>query len=154
MTEYHIGYIAVGSLVGLAICSLLYMTGGRSNKGIRRFGASFIVALTICLSSFFLCKFSLLLLAIYPFKILEYVQGYSNNNGKGWIKRLGISLTSIVCCAFLCWIFGNYWLLIPHAIVSLSTVFFSFKNPIFAAAEEPLVCALNNLVLVFMPFIC
>ena len=155
MSEYNILYIAIGSLAALVVSALLYGLAGRNNKALRRFGTSFVITLQVCVVALLFGKFSFWLLLLYPLKFLEFVQGYSRERGMpGWLKRMFIALTSLVSGAFLCWVFGGaWWLLIPHAVASLSTIFFSFKNPIAAAAEEPLVCCLNNLVVVFYPFV-
>ncbi len=155
MSEYTIGYIAIGSLLGLVGASLLYMAGGRKNKGIRRFGASFIIALTVCVSSWLMGVFSFFLLFVYPLKYLEFVQGYGDDDliPKIW-KRIGIALTSVFTGAIVCLILGGgWWLLIPHTVVGLGSVWFAYKNPIYASAEEPLICFLNNLVFIFYPFL-
>jgi len=154
LSEYTVGYIACGSLVGLALAAVFYMAGGRNNKAIRRFGASAVITLTVCLAAFFMGKFSWWLLLLYPIKVLEFLQGYSNRDGKAWVKRLGIAGTSLISGVVLCLIFGGgWWLLFPHAWLGLITTQFAFKNPIAAAAEEPLVCMLNNLVVVFYVFV-
>jgi len=155
MNEYTIGYVACGSIVGLALACLLYMLGGRNNKAIRRFGASAVLTLTVCLAAWAMGKFSWWLLALYPLKCLEFIQGYSNNEGKGWVKRLGIAFTSVMSGVVLCWILGGgWWLVLVHAWLSLASTQFALKNPLHAAAEEPLVCAINNLAIVFYPFVC
>ena len=154
MSEYTIGYLFCGGIVGLAIACLFYMLGGRSNKALRRFIAPAIITATICLIAFARGTFKIALLALYIFKMLEYIQGYSDRSGFGWIKRIGVAATSMAGGVYLCWIFGGGWsLLIIHGALSASTVFFSFKNPIAASAEEPLICILNSLMLIAYPFV-
>lgn len=155
MNEFCIGYIATGAGLGLLLVSFLYWLAGRNDtsKGVRRFGASAVICATVSVSSLLLGRFSWWLLLIYPFKILEYIQGYSNDSEYGWLKRLGISLTSTACFIFTCWVFGSgYWLLFIQLPVSFSSVLFSFKNPIKAPAEEMMVCFLNSFTLIFLPF--
>jgi len=148
MNEYAIGFAFCGGLVGIAVACALYMMGGRNNKAIRRFGASFAVMATVVIQSLILGVFHWALLAIYVFKILEYIQGYSNKKGTGWLKRIGIAATSILCGVFLCAVIGAKWeLLFLHVPISMATVLFGFKNPIPAAAEEPLICIMNNLII-------
>lgn len=157
MSEFKIMYIAMGSLMGLLLATFFYVLAGRdgTSKGIRRFGASFVIATTVCLSSFFLGVFSFWFLLSFPIKTLEYVQGYSDNSGFGWLKRLGITLTSCMGGLMFCLVLGGatWWLLPVHFIVGAMTILFSKKNPIFAAAEEPLVCVLNSIVFIFYPFV-
>ena len=154
MSEYTIGHVACGSIVGLALAAWLYMLGGRNNKAIRRFGAPAILTLTVCLAALAMGKFSWWLVGLYPLKVAEFVQGYSNRDARGWVKRLGIVGTSLLSGIFLCIVFqGGWFLLFPHAWVGLITITFAFKNPIAAAAEEPLVCVFNNIVTIFYPFV-
>lgn len=157
MSEFNILYIAAGSLVGLIIATFLYGFAGRdgTSKGIRRFGASFIIALTVCISSLLLGVFSFWFLLSYLIKVLEFVQGYSNKNGFGWLKRLGITTTSCLGGLVFCLVLGEMtWYLLPvQFIVGSTTILFSKRNPIWAAAEEPLICALNNIIFIFYPFV-
>lgn len=155
MNEYTIGYTACGSIVGLALAAALYMAGGRNNKGIRRFGASFIIMATVVGASLMMGKFSWWLIALYLMKILEFAQGYGvSGNTPKWLKRLIIAATSLMSGVFLCIVFGGGWMLLPlHLWLGLATTQFSVQNPVHAAAEEPLVCILNNLVVIFYVFI-
>ena len=148
MNEYVIGFTFCGGLVGLALACMFYMMGGRNNKALRRFLSPGIITLTMVVQALILGVFHWALLAIYVFKMLEYMQGYSNNSGKGWIKRLGVAATSILAGVFMCYIMGGGWsLLFLHVPMSISTAFFAFKNPVAAAAEEPLICMMNSLIL-------
>lgn len=155
MNEYSIGFLAIGSLIGLSLGALLYMMGGRKNKGLRRFGASFVIALTVTLTSLVMGVFSYFFLLFWPLGILQFVQGYSDNSGFGWLKRLGITATSCMGGLVFCLVLGGAtWYLLPvQFIVGATTILFSKKNPLFAAAEEPAVCVLNNIVFIFYPFI-
>ena len=155
MSEYAIGYVTCLNLVGLALACLFYMLGGRNNKGIRRFGASAIITATVCGSSVFLGVFSWWLLLLYPVKVGEYIQGYSADRGMpAGLKRFLIALTSVVGGVLCCVVFqAGWWMLFLHTYISMITITFAFKNPLHAAAEEPLVCALNSLVLVFYPLV-
>jgi len=157
MTEFSILYIITGSLVGLMVAAFLYGLAGRSktSKGIRRFGSSFILAATVLTSSALMGNFSWWFLLFYPLLILQFIQGYSDNDGKGWIKRLGITATSCLGGIIFCLVLsGNAWLLLPaQALIGSITVLFAFKNPVYASAEEVMVCLLNNIAFVFYPFI-
>jgi len=155
MSEYTIGLIACLSLVGLAISAYLYMLGGRSNKWIRRFIASFVITGTVALASHFMGCFSWWILALYPLKCAEFIQGYGVSGTRPkWLKRLTIAGTSLAYGVGLCFILGGsaWYLLTIHLWLGLCTTQFAFKNPVHAAAEEPLVCMLNNLIVVFYPF--
>ena len=148
MNEYTIGFTFCGGIVGIAATCVFYMMGGRNNKALRRFLAPGVFTLTMVVMALILGVFKWALLAMYIFKMLEYIQGYSNRDNTGWIKRTGVAATSILAGVFMCYIMGGGWnLLWLHVPMSLSTVLFSFKNPIAAAAEEPLICAMNCLIL-------
>jgi len=155
MNEYHIGYLAIGSLSGLVLASLFYMLGGRNMKSLRRFGGSFFIAATIWAVSILMGKFSFWYLLIYPIKIGEFSLGYGGHSLPSPIQRVIITATSCLCGLIFCLLYGGVaWILLAlQAFVGLSTTLFAFKNPIWAAAEEPLVCFLNNLVLIFYPFL-
>ena len=154
MTEYQLGYLAGGNVVAVAIACLLYMMGGRKNKIIRRLGGSFVIAAAVNVTAYILNVWSLFLLIVWPLKAGEFCLGYSNNKGKGWIKRIYITALSLTCGAFLCWVFGGgWWLLIIHALMGAGTVLFAFKNPLPAPVEEILVCLLNSTIILFYPFI-
>ncbi len=151
-------WVIGGGFIGVVVAAVMYGLGGREGgpgKGIRRFGASFVLALTVNLLAIAVSNWNWWLLCLYPLLIGQFVLGYGGNSGiPKMVQRAMISVIAIGTGAFCCWIFGgNYWLLIIHACMSLPTIMFSFKNPIAAAAEEPLVCVLNNLMLSIYPFI-
>lgn len=155
MSEYTIGYIATGSLIGLAVACLLYMLGGRRHKAIRRFGGSFVIALTVNLASFFMGIYSFWYLLIYPLKIGEFSMGYGGHSLPRQVQRGLIVATSALCGLIFCLTMGGMaWIVLAiQVIVGAITILFAFKNPIWAAAEEVLVCVLNNGVLIFYPFL-
>lgn len=156
MSEYSIGYLACGSLAGLVIAAVLYMMGGRDNKALRRYGASAIIAATINIVAWLMGVWFAWLLLIFPLKIAEFSLGYGGDDSltRGFKRALvvGVSLLSgLIFC--VTWGGVAYWYLALQAFVGAGTIFFAFKNPIAAAAEEPLVCVLNNCVLMLYPFI-
>lgn len=77
MNEYTIVWTVFGSLIGLAIGSLLYMLGGRSHKIIRRLGGSFVIALTVNTSSAVMGNWDIWLLGIFPLLFLGFSMGYA-----------------------------------------------------------------------------
>lgn len=154
MNEYSIGYLAIGNIVAVAVTCLCYMLGGRANKWIRRYIGSAVLAAAVNVTALLLNTWSAWLLIVWPMTIGMFTRGYSNNSGTGWIKRICIGIISVLIGCFLCWVFdGGWWLLIIHGALCAGTVLFSFKNPLPAAAEEPLVCLLNSTMIVFYPFI-
>lgn len=157
LTEFNIGYIAFGNLIALAVACLLYQIGGRAgtSKGIRRFGASFVIAAALVCSSFLTGVFSFWFLLSWPLKIAEFCCGYSNKEGYGWLKRIYIGLISCLCGVIFCLVLGglSWFVLGLQFLVGVGTVLFAFKNPFQAAAEETLVCVLSNAILLFYPFV-
>lgn len=155
MSEFSIGSIASASLVGLALASWLYMAGGRSGKWKRRFVASFILALTVWLSSIALGNFDWKLLGIYPLLIAGFSLGYGGDTLGIKILRRSIYALGVVgsgvACAFI--LGGNaFWVLPVHVLLGVGSVCLGVKNPLHAASEETFVCASLNLGLLMYAF--
>lgn len=154
MSEYSIGYLAVGNVVALAIACLFYMMGGRANKWLRRYIGSFILALSVNITSLLLGHWSPFLLILYPIFIGCFSLGYGGDDtGARIIKRIIVASASLAAGVLMAWLFGCWWMLIPQVLCSATTILFAIKNPIQAAAEEPLVCILNSGVLLFFTFV-
>jgi len=70
-------------------------------------------------------------------------------------RRVYFALANCLVGLFLCLVFGSsaWMLLILHIFVAFMTVYFAAKNPIYAPAEEWLVCVLLYCVLLTYPFI-
>lgn len=155
MSETIIGWLAAGNIGLLSLACGLYQWGGRSGgpgKGVRRFGASFIIFSAINATAGILGLWVPLLLAVYPMAIFTFIQGYGGNSLPKIIQRILIVITSLGCGALCAWIFGCWWLMIIHGIVASASVFFAIKNPIQAAAEEVMVCFLLYGICLFYPF--
>lgn len=158
MTETSIGMIAAGNVAALSVACALYQLGGRDGgpgKSLRRFVASFVIAVAINVTAFLFGKWSPLLLLVYPFKIAEYHLGYGGSTViQRCVKRFLIVAISCLTGLLLIYILkGGFLIFVIQVIVGLMTVFFGWKNPIHAAAEEVMVCFINSGILLFYPFI-
>lgn len=156
MSEYYIGFQAIGGLVGVVVACVLYMIGGRSNKIIRRIGSAFILAVTVNVLCAVRGIWSPYQLIVFPALFGGFSMGYgADSTGMKIIRRLLYAVaicTSGVILALT--IGGNAWMILPlHIGVGLWTVWLGVKNPIQAAAEEVFVCALLNIGLVMYPFV-
>lgn len=156
MSEIALQYIVFGNICALALSSLFYGLGGMDGgRVMRRFISPAIIFLSIVVTSLILHKWSYLILAVLPVLILRNSLGYSGDRGMpSWVKRSLIATLSIVSGILLCIAFsGGWFLLILHGFVAMSTVFFAFKSPIVARAEEPLICLLLNVCTIMYPFL-
>ena len=156
MKEINITHIAALSGLGLVIGSWCYSLGGRDevSKAVRRFVTPAILTCTIMLTGWLMGNFSWWMVCLYGFICLTLIQGYSGDSGHGLIKRLGIVATSVLTGAFLCLLIGKGWiLLIPHTVISGTTVMYSIKNPLRAAAEEFVIAMCNFMILMFYVFV-
>ena len=157
MNEFTIGSIASASLVGLALSCFFYMWGGRSGKWRRRYISSFILALTVWLSSLALGNFDFRLLGIYPILIVAFSMGYSGNNLStfGKVIKRSIYALGVVGAGGLCaYVFGGnaVWVLPVHLLVGAGSIYLGVKNPIQAASEEVFCAASLNLGLLMYAF--
>lgn len=156
MNETQIGNLAAGSLLGLTIASTLYMLGGRSHKWLRRYVASFVLAMTINGTSAMLGKWNPLLLLIYPLLVFGFSLGYGGDTVWSKVLRrmayaIGVLSAGLVASIALV---GNAWWVLPfHAGVALFSTYLGVRNPIHAAAEEVFVCTTLNLGLIAYPFV-
>ncbi len=155
MSETMIGYLAFGTLIGLAVGCLFYMLGGREGKWKRRFVGSLVIAGTSISASILMGKFSWYLLLAYPVLIAGMSLGYGGDTLiTKFTRRLLFALG--VCSAGLVYAFtfgGNAWLiLVPHIGIGLWSIWLGIKNPIEAAAEEIFICAFLCLGLMMYPF--
>jgi len=155
MSEYVIGFQAVGALVGLVIASALYMIGGRSNKIIRRLGAAFVLTATVNILCAIRGIWQPLMLAVLPLQFAGMSLGYGADIT--WWKVIRRSVyASAICMSglLMCFILGgNAWMILPlHIGVAAWSIWLAVKNPLPAAAEETFVCALLNTGLMMYPF--
>jgi hypothetical protein len=154
MSEYTIGFSAVGNVVALALSSLFYMLGGRNNKLLRRLGCALVISVAVNVTSIFFAKWNAWLLLLFPMQFGMYSLGYGGEIE--WlrvVKRFLVVAISVLCGVLCVLSLGSsWWLLLIHAFVASATVFFSRFNPIFAAAEEVMICVLLNGVILFYPF--
>lgn len=156
MSEYTIGYTAVGALFGMSLACLLYMLGGRNGKWKRRFIGSLILSTTVCLCAHIMHRFSWWLTLTYPALAIGFSFGYGGDTTlkkiyKRLIYALAVMSSGVVCAVVMQ---GNAWMvLVPHIGIGLWSIWLGVKNPLFAASEEVFVCASLSLGLVMYPFI-
>jgi len=158
MSEINVTWLAFGNMIALSFATLCYSLGGRAGgpgKWIRRFFASFILAVAINVTAVLFGKWWWPLLFAYPLLVVEYLLGYGGSTiPQRCFKRFLIVLLSAGIGVLLMFsLGGGLWLFIIQIIVGLTTVIFGVRNPVHAAAEENLVCFLNSGILLFYPFI-
>lgn len=155
MSERYLGYLAVGSLLGVVAACALYMEGGRANKIIRRLGGAAVLAITVNTTSFVLGNWSVYFLLILPALFGGFSMGYGADIGylkfaRRLIYMLAVCASGLIFCLVLG---GNAWIVLPlHVGVACWTIWLGLKNPLPASVEEPFICALLNIGLVMYPF--
>ncbi len=156
MTEFTIGSIASGSIVGLALGTWLYMWGGRSNKWVRRFIGSLVIATTVNVSAIIMGNWHWVLVLTYPCLIGGFCMGYSGSSLFEKVKRralfaLAVCSAGLVCC----FAFGGsaWWVLPIHVGIAAFTIYLGVISKVQAAAEEVFVCLCLNAGLLMYPFI-
>lgn len=156
MTEMTIGTLATAALGGLIVGCYLYMRGGRSGKWQRRYVGSLAIALTTWLTSYFLGVFEYWHLLVYPALVVGFSFGYGGDTTVKKVIRRTVFAVSVLSAGlvYTLTLGGNAWLVFPlHVGVGVWSIWMGIKNPIHAAAEEVVVCALLNLGLILYPFI-
>jgi len=156
MTEFGIGSIASGAIVGLAIGCFLYMWGGRQDKWVRRFLGSLVIASSVNVSALLMGNWHWGLIIVYPCLIGGFCMGYGAEDlsvkiGKRALCALAICSAGLVCCI----VFGGsaWWLLPLHLFIGLTSIYLGVISKIHAAAEEVFVCLVLNAVLIMYPFV-
>lgn len=152
------GLVALGG--GMAfIANVLYQLGGISNKWLRRYLASFILALSTNLIAIFLGKWAWQYILIYPCLIAGFSLGYGGDTT--WekvIRRLVYALGVLSACIIGLWATGftasGYVVAGLALIVGLGSVVLGVLNPFSnARLEEFLVCQLLTMFVPFWAFI-
>ena len=152
MTETMIGTIAFIQCILICVGSYLYMLGGRKGKWKRRFIGSLIVATSVWVGLLLMGHFRWLHTLLYPLLIGGFVLGYGGSDIMTKLIRRTIIVGAIgVAGLLLCLtLSGKAWWILPIQIfVSIPSIYFAWKNPVHAAAEEFLVCLLLTLILPF-----
>lgn len=157
MSEYTLGHLFIGGLLGLVLTCLLYMWGGREGKWKRRFVGSFVLALTVNLLFIALGNWKPWYIAIWPLMSIAFSMGYggTDNVGKKVIRRSIYAVGVLSSGAFCAYFIGGWaWIMFAiHAGIGLFSVILGTKNILPAAVEEPLICMVLNLGLICYPFI-
>lgn len=156
MNEYVVVWQSFLALIGLSVASLLYSLGGRSGKWRRRVLGASVLAGTVNGLCLWRGIWEPWILALFVALFAGFSMGYGADNlGMKFIRR-GVYASGVLSSGLIMAMLlgGNAWILfVPHVFVGIWSIWLGVKNPIAAAAEETLVCAVLNLFLVFYPFI-
>lgn len=156
MNEYLTVWQAFLAMIGVSLACLFYSLGGRSDKWLRRCIGSFILSFTVCGLLFWRGMWTWWALLVFPLLILGFSNGYGADSLWGKVLRRAIYALGVLASGLVFAIYfgGNAWMLfIPHLGIGAWSIFLGVKNPLYAPAEEVMVCAALNLGLVFYPFI-
>lgn len=154
MNEYNLIWQVTGAGMGILIGCLLYSLGGRRYKFLRRFVASFVIAVDINVLCLIRGLWQPLLLLIYPILIGTFCLGYSGDNfAEKFIKRFLCVAAGFMAGILLAYCLNAWWVLIPHAVVAFLTIYMGIKNPVYAAVEEFTICGLLTGFLTVYPFV-
>lgn len=141
--EYTIIWQIATAFGVTGLAAILYSMGGRAVKALRRFVAPAVILAGLIGISLWTDSFSWYLLAAYPILMASWMMGYSNDKGTGGIKRFVISCVILLLSGLFAWHYGNYGILIAHAVMCFLTVFVGLRGIVPAAAEEFVICTLQ-----------
>ena len=154
--EYLTVWQSFAAGAGLVTGSLFYSLGGRSNKWLRRFIGSAVLAGTVCGIAAWRGIFNPFMLLTFPALILGFSLGYGGNTISVKLRKRAL------CCLAVCMaglvmaicIGGNAWMVFPfHFGVAIFSVYLGLINPIAAAAEEFFICLILNTGLMAYAFV-
>lgn len=160
MSEFGVLWNAVIRLSLVLLAGVLYAIGGldingQGHKWIRRYLASFVLVLGICVLSLISGNFSFYYLICYPLLSAAYSIGYGGAETKwGAILKRAICAIAITC-AFLPIVitqnsFPVYLLFGLQLIISLATsIILGVFNPLLSAAKQFMIGLLTCCVAVF-----
>jgi len=154
--EYLTLYQFTCALLGLVLGSFCYGLGGRSGKWRRRICGSFVLAFTVNYVSFLRGVWEWPLVFVWLFLYGAFSIGYGGDSIGVKLRKRTLYALAVCTAGTLFWpIFGPkmLWITIPHLYIGLWSVYFGVRNPIPAAAEEMLICALLNIGLISYPFL-
>ena len=150
MSENWLLFVWFCKMMVVVISGLLYRVGGQVNKAFRRFLMPiFYMSACVGISFWKGYEFNWIMLISLPLFIGTLHLGYSNNEGKGWIKRLKIA--ALLSLSFLpfAFVFGRWEVYIAHCILCfLGMGYFGITNPFDEAVTEE---SLIGTMAVFLP---
>lgn len=150
MDEWRLVWLVPMRLFAVLVFSTLYVIGGRQGKWVRRWLAP-ILFLGVCILITYFVETSYWKLAPLCAMPIVLSFGYSNNDGKGWIRRLiyGLSFGAIgLGMSFMC---GCWPLGMIHMIVAvMASMVLGLMNPIPAVNEEATISILSTVCIPFM----
>ena len=155
-------WLVTYGFASLFIGLVLYMMGGTegfSGKWLRRFLASFVIALSPNLAAVALGVWSYPFLFIWPALIGGFSLGYGGDTTiEKVVKRTIYALGCIAAGVFGFWAMGwpafGVGILIFQLIVGITSVWLGVKNPYNnAPLEQAMICLLLTLSLPFWPYV-
>jgi len=155
MSEYAIGYAAVGSIFCLAFMCLFYMLGGRTGKWRRRFIAPLFQEISTNACAWMMRIWNPWLLVTYILVAIGLSFGYGGDTtGSKVFRRSVFCIMNLLAGVLFIAVYGPkmLWIFIPNIGVAAWSIYLGVKNPLFAAAEEVFICALLYLMTQAYPF--
>lgn len=154
------GLIAFSGVASL-VASILYMLGGTVGftKALRRYGATFFLAVMSNINAIVMGVWSWQFILIYPALIGGFSLGYgASTTGEKILKRTIFALGSLSAIIFGLWGLGfpvMGWLVLGLAIlIGLTSVVMGVFNPFNnAPLEQYLICQVLTLFIPFISFI-
>jgi len=154
--EYNTVWQFFGGLIAVSISGLLYMLGGRKHKAIRRYGASFLLALAVNAIAILREVWHPGLIGIWPLLIIGYSMGYGADEFWKKVLRRSIYCATVLLSGGLCaFLYGGnaVGVFVAHSVVAFTSIFWGIKNPVYAPAEEGIIFLLTSGLLIAYPFI-
>jgi len=152
------GIVALGGFLAF-LANVLYQLGGISNKWIRRYVASFVLALSANLMAIFLVCWTWQYILMWPCLIAGFSLGYGGD--ETWYKilrRTVYALGVLTACFAGLWATGftsSGWVIIGLSVLTgLTSVVLGVINPFNSARlEEFLVCQVLCLYVPWWAFV-
>lgn len=154
MNEYDTVYQFFGGMIAVAVYTLFWMLGGRSGKWLRRYLGTSIFGGAVNVLVALRGIWDPWILGVIPLLMIGSSMGYGEDSF--WPKvarRTLFAAGNLAAGVLMAYVLGAWWVLIPHVGVGLWSVYLGVKNPIEAAAEEGMICALLSIGLIAYPFV-
>ena len=147
MNEYQIVWTSAFAGLGIVLSALLYSLGGREDKYLRRWIASFVIATAANITAVFLSRWSPWFLVIFPATALGYHLGYGSEDffTRLFKRIIYITYGIFVPAIILSFVFHNFIILPWLVAFEVFAMFLTIRNPIYAAAEEFFLSMIMNI---------
>lgn len=137
MSEGLLLVIWICKFLLIGICAVLYRVGGWINKAFRRFLMPILYLGGCAGIALWKGNYSNYIWISLPILIFALCLGYSNNDGKGWLKRLKIGILLALAFLNFAFIFGGWILYAYHCALCISAMMvFGVLNPFPSAVDE------------------